>query len=126
VTYFERAQADQAHKEKWIELAVRYSERALEANPNDLVNVFNLGDSYMAAGMNLDKPLGCSYYEKSLQTFDHLRANRISRANGERLRENGCSWSGSENGCWCTTALFCEEWGAAIASPTLPHVRGEN
>ena len=22
--------------------------------------------------------------------------------------------------------LFCEEWGAAIASPTLPHVRGEN
>jgi len=91
VTYFERAQADQAHKEKRVELAVRYSERALESNPNDLVNVFNLGDSYMAAGMNLDKPLGCSYYEKSLQTFDHLRANPDLRGEwgtieGERVR----------------------------------------
>lgn len=75
VTYFQRAQADQINKEKWVLLAVQYSERALQANPKDLVNVFNVGDSYMAAGMNLGKPLGCSYYEKSLQAFEHLKAN---------------------------------------------------
>jgi tetratricopeptide (TPR) repeat protein len=75
VTYFQRAQADQINKEKWVVLAVQYSERALQANPTDLVNVFNVGDSYMAAGMNLGKPLGCSYYEKALQAFDHLKAN---------------------------------------------------
>lgn len=75
-TYFQRAQSDAANKEKWVALAVQYSERALAANPNDLVNVFNLGESYSAAGMNLGKPTACPYYEKSLQTFDRLKADR--------------------------------------------------
>jgi tetratricopeptide (TPR) repeat protein len=75
VTYFQRAQADQTNKEKWVELAIHYSKRALEADPDDLVNIFNVGDSYMAAGMNLGKPAGCSYYEESFQTFDRLKAN---------------------------------------------------
>jgi hypothetical protein len=75
VTYFQRAQADQMNKEKWVDLAVQYSKDALDAKPNDLVNVFNLGDSYMAAGMNLSKPVGCSYYGKSLLVFDSLKAD---------------------------------------------------
>lgn len=75
VTYFQRAQADQPNKDKWVDLAVQYSERALQKNPDDLVNVFNLGDSYTAAGMNLGKPLGCPYYEKSLQVFNGLEAD---------------------------------------------------
>ena len=75
MTYFQRAQADQANKEKWVALAVQYSERALEANPSDLVNVFNVAASYMAAGMNLGKPQGCPYYEKSLQVFQRLKVD---------------------------------------------------
>jgi hypothetical protein len=91
VTYFQRAQADQTNKEKWVGLAVQYSERALQANPTDLVNVFNVGDTYMAAGMNLGKPLGCPYYEKSRQTFDHLKTDpglqgEWGTIEGERVR----------------------------------------
>jgi hypothetical protein len=74
VTYFQRAQTDQLNKEKWVALAVQYSERALQANPKDLVNVFNIGDSYMAAGMNLGGSIGCRYYDKSLQVFERLKA----------------------------------------------------
>ena len=91
VTYFQRAQADQTNKDKWVDLAIQYSERALQTNPNDLVNVFNLGDSYTAAGMNLGKPPGCPYYEKSLQTFDGLKADprlqgEWGTMGGERVR----------------------------------------
>ena len=75
VTYFQRAQVDQSNREKWVALAVRYSERALEANPKDVVNVFNLGDSYLTAGMNLQMPQGCKYYDKSLQVFQGLKAD---------------------------------------------------
>lgn len=91
VTYFQRAQADQTNKENWVDLAVQYSERALQMNPNDLVNVFNVGDSYTAAGMNLGKPLGCPYYEKSLHTFERLKADpglqgEWGTIEGERVR----------------------------------------
>ncbi len=51
----------------------REAERALDANPSDLVNVFNVGESYVAAGMNLSKPAGCPYYEKSLRAFQRLK-----------------------------------------------------
>lgn len=74
-TYFQRAQADQPNREHWVILAVEYSERALQKNPKDLVNAFNVGESYMAAGMNLPKPMGCDYYEKSLQVFEPLESD---------------------------------------------------
>jgi tetratricopeptide (TPR) repeat protein len=91
VTYFERAQADQSNKEKWVSLAVKYSERALQANPKDLINVFNLADSYMAAGMNLPRPESCKYYEKSLNTFRRIEKDSALQGDwgtidGERVR----------------------------------------
>ena len=76
-TYFQWALADRTNKEKWVTLAVQYSERALRVNPTNPVNKFNLGDSYMAAGMNLGKPSGCPYYRKSLQAFLQLRADPV-------------------------------------------------
>jgi hypothetical protein len=76
-TYFQRAQADPAQRERWITLAVKYSEQALQANPSDVVNVFNVGESYLAAAMNLGKPRGCSYYDKSLGVFERLKTNPV-------------------------------------------------
>ena len=89
-TCFERAQGDSSQRERWVELGVQYSEQALRANPKDLVNVYNLGMSYLAAGMNLQKPRGCSYYKKSLEILEDLRANPILKGefgvmNGEKL-----------------------------------------
>jgi tetratricopeptide (TPR) repeat protein len=74
ITYFQRAQADKANGQRWITLAVQYSERALEMNPDDLVNIFNPGESYMVAGMNLTESQACDYYDKSLSVFERLKA----------------------------------------------------
>lgn len=84
-TYFQRAQTDAAQRERWVNLAVKYSEAALQANPGDLVNVFNVGESYLAAAMNLEKPRGCSYYEKSLEVFEQLRADPLLKANSPTI-----------------------------------------
>jgi hypothetical protein len=75
ITYFQRAQVDQANKEEWVVLATQYSERAFHANPTEPVNTFNLADSYMTAGMNLGKPQGCTYYQRSLEVFLRLKAD---------------------------------------------------
>lgn len=75
ITYFQRAQVDQANKGKWVVLATQYSERALQANPTELVDTFNLAESYMTAGINLGKPQGCAYYKKSLDAFMMLKAD---------------------------------------------------
>jgi|HubBroStandDraft_6_1064221.scaffolds.fasta_scaffold436102_2 hypothetical protein len=90
-TYFERAQQEDATKrEQWVSLAVQYSERALEKNPGDVVNVFNVGETYLTAAMNLHKPNGCSYYQKSLEVFERLKADPILKGEwgmieGERV-----------------------------------------
>jgi hypothetical protein len=76
-TYFERAEADTAKREQWTSLAVQYSEQALQTNPNDLVNVFNVGESYLSAGMSLPNTEGCMYFKKSLDVFEQLKANSI-------------------------------------------------
>ena len=76
-TYFQRAQAEPAQRERWVTLAVKYSEQALQASPGDVVNVFNVGESYLAAAMNLGKPRSCSYYEKSLEVFERLKTNPV-------------------------------------------------
>jgi hypothetical protein len=74
-TYFLRSQAEPTQRERWVGLAVQYSEKATQENPGDIVNVFNLGERYLAAAMNLQKPAGCSYYAKSLEVFERLRAD---------------------------------------------------
>jgi tetratricopeptide (TPR) repeat protein len=76
-TYFERAQKDPAGREQWVKLAVQYSERALEVNPTDPVNVFNVGESYLTAGMNLPTSSACDYYQKSLETLERLQTDPI-------------------------------------------------
>lgn len=76
-TYFERAQKEPVKREQWVNLAVQYSERALVVNPGDIVNVFNVGESYLTAGMNRPKPSGCGYYRKSLETFERLEVDPI-------------------------------------------------
>ena len=90
-TYFERAQQEDGTKrEESVSLAVQYSERALETNPGDVVNVFNVGETYLTAAMNLHKPKGCSYYQKSLEIFERLRTDPTLKSEwgtieGERI-----------------------------------------
>jgi tetratricopeptide (TPR) repeat protein len=74
-TYFERAQEEPAKREQWVKLALQYSEQALQENPADIVNVFNVGESYLSAGMNMSTPGSCGYYEKSLERFEKLKAD---------------------------------------------------
>ena len=76
--YFEEAQqGDDAKRGQWVGLAVQYSERALATNPTDVVNVFNVGEAYLTAAMNLHKPAGCGYYAESLKVFEQLRRDPI-------------------------------------------------
>lgn len=58
-------------------MAVQYSEKALQAEPGDLVNAFNVGQSYRLAGMNSDKPRSCDYYRKSLEKFEQLKVDPV-------------------------------------------------
>ena len=75
--YFERAQADPASREHWVEVAVHYSEMALKAKPFDIVNEFNLGESYLSAGMNLQDSQRCTYLQKSLDIFERVRSDEM-------------------------------------------------
>lgn len=90
-TYFERAQQDKPSKrEQWVTLAVQYSERALEANPGDTVNIFDVGETYLTAAMNLQKPNSCGYYAKALEVFERLKTDPILKGEwatieGERV-----------------------------------------
>ena len=74
-TYFQRAQMDKAKREQYVELAVQYSERALRASPENIVNVFKVGEDYLVAAMNFEKPSSCGYYKKSLEIFQRLQTN---------------------------------------------------
>lgn len=76
-TYFEGVQEEPDKREQWVKLAVQYSERASKTKPDDVVNVFNLGESYFLAGMNLSTPISCSYYKKALEEFQQLKADPI-------------------------------------------------
>lgn len=81
--YFSRTQSDPTRNEnkneQWVKLAVRYAERALAANPSDLVNTYNLAQSYRAAGMNSQPPVSCEYYRDSAKAFEALASNEALR-----------------------------------------------
>ena len=79
-TYFERAQADPVRKEEWVNLALQYSDRALDANPGDIVNVFAAGENYLSAGMSTPKPINCGCYKKSLEVFERLQKDTILKS----------------------------------------------
>jgi hypothetical protein len=75
--YFERAQADPINREHWVELAVHYSEMAFKAKPSDIVNEFDLGESYLSAGMNLQDTQRCIYLRRSFEIFERLRSDEM-------------------------------------------------
>lgn len=82
-TYFERAQTDHDSHDRWIVNAVEYSEKAFRSNPSDVVNQFNLGQSYATAGYNfaLGSPSSCKYFKEAMSTMEDL--NSSPRLQGE-------------------------------------------
>ena len=69
--YFVRALHDKDHAGEWTKLAAEYSTKALDANPTDLANIFNVGVNYVVAGDELDTG-GCEYYRRALAIFNSL------------------------------------------------------
>jgi tetratricopeptide (TPR) repeat protein len=76
--YFLRAQHDTNRREEFVRIALDYSERALAANPDDLVNSYVLAEDYETAGMNLgESKKSCILYGKSLHILELLKNNTI-------------------------------------------------
>lgn len=70
--YFIRALHDKDRSGKWTKLGAEYSQKALDSNPRDIANVFNVGLNYRVAGDDLDTG-GCEYYRKAKAVFEGLR-----------------------------------------------------
>jgi tetratricopeptide (TPR) repeat protein len=56
----------------WAELSAAYSEKALNANPDDLSNIFNVGHTYEEAGDSLQTSDSCRFYKKAAELFEQL------------------------------------------------------
>ena len=69
--YFMRSLHDKDQSGKWTKLGAEYSEKALESNPNDIANVFNVGMNYVTIGDDLDTG-GCEYYRRAQMVFENL------------------------------------------------------
>lgn len=83
-TYFVRALHDKDQSGKWTKLGAEYSQKALDANPKDVANVFNAGMNFMTAGDDLDTG-GCEYYRRAQTVFSSL----VPRLYGERAETQG-------------------------------------
>lgn len=83
-TYFVRALHDKNQSGKWTKLGAQYSQKALDSDPNDIANVFNVGLNYVVAGDDLDTG-GCEYYRKAKDVFDSL----VPRLQGDRAETQG-------------------------------------
>jgi len=70
-TYFIRSLHDRYRSGDWAKLGAEYSQKALDANPKDIANVFNVGLNYVAAGDDLDTG-GCEYYLRAKAIFENL------------------------------------------------------
>ncbi len=89
--YFMRAQVDPSNRPKWVRTGLEYSTRALAANPSDIINVYNVGESQMTVAMNLQRPEACDSYRAALATFEKLRADKFlsgeyGQVEGERVQ----------------------------------------
>jgi hypothetical protein len=71
-THFIRALHDKDQSGKWTKLGAEYSQKALDSNPKDIANVFNVGVNYRIARDDLDKG-GCEYYRKAKALFESLK-----------------------------------------------------
>ncbi len=69
--YFMRSLHDKDQSGKWTKLGAEYSEKALDSNPNDIANVFNVGMNYVIIGDDLDTG-GCEYYRRAQTVFENL------------------------------------------------------
>lgn len=83
-TYFTRAFQDKDRSGDWAKLAAEYSEKARDANPTDIANVFNVGVNYMIVGDDLSTG-GCEYYRRAMEVFEGL----IPRLQGDRAETQG-------------------------------------
>lgn len=79
---------DPGQSGKWAILSAQYSDKAMDANPADLSNVFNAGDNYALAGDNLPTSESCRYYEKAASIFQAL----APRLQGSRATIQGQSF----------------------------------
>jgi tetratricopeptide (TPR) repeat protein len=57
---------------QWAELAAQYAEKALSAEPNDLSNIFNVGQTYELAGDNLTTSDSCRYFQRAVEVLENL------------------------------------------------------
>lgn len=76
-TYFERAQSEPSRRDEFVKLGVQYSERAIAANPANLVDAYDVAESYETAGMNFDGATSCDYFKKAEEHFEALLAKQL-------------------------------------------------
>jgi len=71
-SYATREYKDPKQSAQWAELAAEYAEKALSADPNDLSNVFNVGQTYELAGDNLPTSDSCRYFQRAVELLENL------------------------------------------------------
>lgn len=87
--YAIREYKDPKQSAQWAELAAQYAEKALSADPNDLSNIFNVGQTYGLAGNNLPTSDSCRYFQRAVELLENLSPKlQGDRATiqGERFR----------------------------------------
>jgi tetratricopeptide (TPR) repeat protein len=70
--YAAREHKDPKQSARWAELAAQYAEKALSADPNDLSNIFNVGQTYELAGDNLPTSDSCRYFQRAVELLENL------------------------------------------------------
>jgi hypothetical protein len=76
-SYFERAQTEPSRREELVKLGVQYSERAFAANPTDLIDAYDVAESYETAGMKFDGATSCDYFKKAEEHFEVLLMKQV-------------------------------------------------
>jgi hypothetical protein len=71
--YAIREYKDPKQSAQWAELAAQYAEKALSADPNDLSNIFNVGQTYELAGNNLLTSDSCRYFQRAVFRAEDVR-----------------------------------------------------
>jgi tetratricopeptide (TPR) repeat protein len=86
--YAYREYKEPQHASEWAKLASEYSEKALNADPNDLSNIFNVGQTYRIAGDSLPTSESCFYYQRAVDVLEKL----APKLQGNRATIQGVSF----------------------------------
>ena len=70
--YAIREYKDPKQSAEWAQFAAQYAEKALSADPNDLSNIFNVGQTYELAGNNLPTSDSCRYFQRAVELLENL------------------------------------------------------